>query len=177
MVRYPCWHRSSQLCPNGVPEGQLITLFNGGIRNSSGTRGPEVIATAKNASSFGEQHCDPDQAGEPACHYVSPPKPSVAGRQTRSDSQPARLDPCVQSQLIDVGGTAVCCGRTDLLSTWPLGVRRSRHPNGTPMARVGALPTAWYGDRPRPSATAASSRWRRAPPAHIRWQVVARVAP
>ena len=58
------------LCPSGLAEGQLITLFNGGIRNASGTRGPEVIATAKNASSFGENHCSPDQAGLPACPYV-----------------------------------------------------------------------------------------------------------
>jgi hypothetical protein len=27
-----------QVCPNGVPEGQLITLFNGGIRNKTGIR-------------------------------------------------------------------------------------------------------------------------------------------
>ena len=54
----------------GVEEGQLITLFNGGIRNSSGARGPEVIATASNASSFGEQHCSPSDAGAPRCHYT-----------------------------------------------------------------------------------------------------------
>lgn len=59
-----------RICPSGLAEGQLITLFNGGIRNSSGVRGPEVIATAVNASSFGEQHCAPAQAGLPACHYT-----------------------------------------------------------------------------------------------------------
>jgi len=40
------------------------------VDNLSISGDPEVIATATNASSFGEQHCAPDQAGEPACHYT-----------------------------------------------------------------------------------------------------------
>lgn len=78
-----------QVCPNGVKEGQLITLFNAGIRNATGERGPEVIVTAQNASSWGERYCPPGDANDAACHYtfsvlghwVSAVAPTVAAPQ------------------------------------------------------------------------------------------------